>query len=64
MAADAVSSARALQKKQATRYSGTEAIHADGERLGPTVGDFWAWSASDLLDNTGRGVTADGGISG
>ena len=33
-----------------------------GEKIpglgGPTVGDFWAWAYSDILENTARGLFA------
>lgn len=43
----------------ARRRTGTEPITDRGQPLGPTVADFWAWSASDLLANTARGVLAE-----
>jgi len=30
-----------------------------GEALGRTIGDFWAWSSSDLLSNATRGIFAE-----
>ena len=39
--------------------AGTEPFHAEGQPIGPTVLDYWRWSASDLLSNTQRGVLAE-----
>jgi hypothetical protein len=41
------------------RKAGDEPITNDGVPLGVYVGDFWRWSASDLLGNTSRGVLAE-----
>ena len=39
--------------------AGTEPFHAEGQPIGPTLVDYWRWSASDLLSNTQRGVIAE-----
>lgn len=44
---------------KATRKSGAEPIRSGSVALGPTLLDFWRWSASDLVDNTQRGVFAE-----
>src|SRR4051794_9477186 len=41
------------------RRSGSDLLHINGSPLGPTLLDFWGWSASDLLNNTLRGVLAE-----
>ncbi|MCU0222778.1 MAG: hypothetical protein MUF27_01630 [Acidobacteria bacterium] len=43
----------------ASRKSGAEAFHLDGETLAFDVLDFWRWSGSDLLENTRRGILAE-----
>jgi hypothetical protein len=40
------------------RKTGAEALHAHSEPLGPTLLDFWRWSASDLLSHAVRGALA------
>lgn len=40
------------------RKIGSEPFHT-GEPLGPTVLDFWRWSASDLVSNAMRGIVAE-----
>lgn len=39
--------------------SGIEPLHDAGQPLGPTLLDFWRWSASDLVNNAQRGVLAE-----
>ena len=39
--------------------TGDEPLHANGLPLGPRLGDFWRWSASDLVSNVARGVFAE-----
>jgi len=34
---------------------GDEPLHVGKKSIGKTVGDFWAWTSSDLLNNTLRG---------
>lgn len=34
-------------------------IEGSGETFAPTVGDFWQWQGSDLLNNAMRGVLAE-----
>lgn len=41
------------------RLSGTEPVIARGRTLGISVADFWAWSVSDLVSNTTRGILAE-----
>ena len=43
------------------RLSGDEPFQSDGRMLGKnqTVLSFWQWSASNLLDNTQRGILAE-----
>lgn len=48
-----------LARISASRKTGVEPFTATGQRVGPTVADFWGWSRSDLLDNTERGVLAE-----
>jgi len=48
-----------LQRMTAVRKTGAEPLTADGRAVGPTLADFWGWSASDLVDNTERGVLAE-----
>lgn len=42
-----------------TRRSGHESLTAGGKPIGPTLLDFWQWSASDLSNNAMRGVLAE-----
>jgi len=42
-----------------TLLVGTEPLMSGGKPLGATLNDFWAWSSSDLLSNTLRGVLAE-----
>lgn len=39
----------------AVQHRGDELIIIDGQSIGYSIGDFWRWSASDLLSNTLRG---------
>jgi hypothetical protein len=48
-----------LARIAASRKTGAEPFIADGRPTGMTLADFWAWSRSDLLDNTERGVLAE-----
>lgn len=41
------------------RLRGTEHFSLRGSSLQLTVLDFWAWSASDLMQNTTRGILAE-----
>lgn len=41
------------------RKSGGEALTSGGQPLSFSLAGFWAWSRSDLLDNTERGVLAE-----
>ena len=43
----------------AAQRSGTEPVHQSGVPLGPTLQEFWRWSASDLVGNTTRGILAE-----
>ena len=36
-----------------------ESLHSGSVEVRATVGDFWAWSASDLVTNTTRGLLAE-----
>lgn len=40
-------------------FDGNEEFTLGGENAGITVGEFWSWAYSDLLDNTLRGVLAE-----
>ena len=42
-----------------TRRTGREPFHRGGRPTGVCLGDFWQWSASDLLGNTARGILAE-----
>lgn len=46
---------------ESRRLSGNEPFHSDGHllRKNQTVLSFWQWSASNLLDNTQRGILAE-----
>jgi len=39
--------------------NGDELLHQDGHALGPTLLDFWRWSASDIVSNATRGILAE-----
>ena len=39
--------------------AGDEPFHAEGNRLGFDLRDFWQWSASDVVSNATRGVVAE-----
>lgn len=41
------------------RKTGQEPVHHRGASLGPSLNDFWQWSASDLVSNATRGVLAE-----
>ena len=42
-----------------TRKVGDEKIHDADRALGPSLLDFWRWSASDLMSNATRGILAE-----
>jgi hypothetical protein len=42
-----------------TRKTGDEPLRSQSHNLGPTLLDFWRWSASDLVSNDTRGVIAE-----
>jgi hypothetical protein len=42
-----------------TRKKGSESLTDAGTPLGVGLSDFWAWSTSDLIDNTTRGRLAE-----
>ena len=44
---------------KATRKSGEEPMHQNGQPLGVTLLDFWRWSVSDLVSNATRGKLAE-----
>lgn len=44
---------------EAARRRPGDPFHADGRSLEFTIGDFWAWSSSDVLSNTLRGIVAE-----
>jgi hypothetical protein len=48
-----------LERRHAKRLTGQEPLVNGDVALGPSVADFWAWSASDLVSNTLRGVLAE-----
>lgn len=48
-----------LAQLPATRKNGKEKFHHNSEELDSPLIDFWRWSASDLLNNTIRGVLAE-----
>jgi hypothetical protein len=48
-----------LARIRVSRKTGSEPLTIAGQRAGPTLADFWAWSRSDLLDNYERGVLAE-----
>ena len=37
----------------------TEKFHVEGRCPGATLGDYWRWSSSNVLDNTERGIVAE-----
>jgi len=41
------------------RRSPNESFMSDSELLPVTIGDFWAWSSSDVISNVTRGVLAE-----
>lgn len=43
----------------ARRLTGSEPLTDAGHPVGPDLSQFWAWSASDLVGNTARGVLAE-----
>jgi hypothetical protein len=48
-----------LPKIKVDRLSADAPFISNGNPIGVTVGDFWSWSSSDLLNNTIRGVLAE-----
>ena len=42
-----------------TRRAVDQQFHSAGRELGVSLADFWAWSSSDLLVNTNRGLLAE-----
>ena len=48
-----------LPRLKPQRRTGDEHFHSGNEELPFTLGDFWCWSTSDLLNNTTRGVLAE-----
>lgn len=44
---------------EAARRGPDDPFHADGRSLEFSMGDFWAWSSSDVLSNTLRGIVAE-----
>ena len=41
------------------KLKGDQPLHEAGKSVGPSVLDYWRWSASNLLDNTARGILAE-----
>lgn len=56
---DTPSISEGLPALRPSRRSGAEALHESSKPLGPTVLDFWQWSASDLVSNATRGRFAE-----
>lgn len=48
-----------LPPHQPKPLEGNEPFHKDSRPLPFSVSDFWRWSASDLLNNTQRGILAE-----
>lgn len=48
-----------LRRVSLTLHSGSEPLHSGEAAVGPTLREFWQWSASDLVDNTTRGALAE-----
>jgi hypothetical protein len=48
-----------LGRLQIKRKTGTEQFRANGIEIGTDLLDFCRWSASDLVNNTMRGVLAE-----
>ena len=49
----------ALDSVDISRKSGDESFHQNGEKFDFEILDFWQWSASNLLNNTQRGILAE-----
>ena len=49
----------ALDSVDISRKSGDESFHQNGEKFDFEIIDFWQWSASNLLNNTQRGILAE-----
>jgi hypothetical protein len=41
------------------RKTGEEPFKRNGEEMPIRLGDFWSWSASDLIGNAQRGILAE-----
>ena len=50
---------RELSRLKLPLLTGNEPLTENGNRLGPSLIDFWRWSISDLVDNTTRGALAE-----
>lgn len=48
-----------LAKQEVGRRSGAERFHASSRPMPEQLLGFWQWSASDLLENTTRGILAE-----
>jgi hypothetical protein len=48
-----------LGKLRVILKTGGELVHVEGRQVGPTLRDYWSWSASDLVSNATRGVLAE-----
>lgn len=48
-----------LPQKKSHQKSGSEPFVIDGQPLDFNLKNFWEWAASDLVDNTWRGVLAE-----
>lgn len=48
-----------LERIKLTRKSGKERFHNGGAQADFDLLDFWQWSASNLVDNTTRGILAE-----
>ena len=49
----------ALDSVDISQKSGDESFHQNGEKFDFEIIDFWQWSASNLLNNTQRGILAE-----
>ena len=47
------------QSSQLKRKTGSEPFHNNGTKLSFSLLDFWQWYASDLLNNSTRGILAE-----
>lgn len=48
-----------LSTIQIHRKTGSEKFYKNGKELDISLLDFWQWSASDILNNTSRGILAE-----